>query len=132
MSFKPNAMPESKKLFDPDPINLPFIDSRLAELPGLQAIDLAELHKGRGVYFLMYDNIIVYVGQTINVFSRIQGHISEGTKEFNNVYFLPVPCGDLLAVEKKYILQFLPKYNQETKWAQNKPHEAKHVSLALN
>jgi hypothetical protein len=69
----------------------------------------------RAVYFLFLNEQIVYVGQSGNVHLRIQQHIKDREKQFNKVFYQPIPSDvDILAVEKQYILHFRPKYNYET------------------
>lgn len=77
--------------------------------------DIKPLEPIRGVYFLFLNEEIVYIGQSGNVHLRISQHIKEKEKEFNKVFYQPVPPEmDLLAIEKYYILKFRPKYNYET------------------
>lgn len=64
-----------------------------------------------GVYFLMWDGKIVYVGQTTNLHFRIGQHLTEGVKEFNRYAFLPLPPHMLDEIEDYYIDVCLPKYN---------------------
>ena len=64
------------------------------------------------VYFLL-DNIeIVYIGQSINLATRISQHML--VKDFNKVLYLPVPQENLLSVERFFIEHLTPKYNNET------------------
>ena len=64
------------------------------------------------IYFLL-DNIeIVYIGQSINLASRISQHML--VKDFNKVLYLPVPQENLLSVERFFIEHLTPKYNNET------------------
>lgn len=82
-------------------------------LSGIEGIK--PLKRIRGVYFLFLNEQIVYIGQSNNVHQRIQDHISQKEKDFNKVFYQPVPPDvDILAVEKQYILHFRPKYNYET------------------
>lgn len=75
-----------------------------------------------GVYFLIYRGIVVYVGQARSVRQRVGQHISEGRKTFDAVSYHPCDVGDLDALERRYILQFLPKYNQCQLATQVKAH----------
>lgn len=68
----------------------------------------------RGIYFLIKDNKIVYVGQSVNIFKRIKNH--KRTKDFDyyNYILLPeVSDNRLNDVEMKYIAAFSPKYNKQ-------------------
>jgi hypothetical protein len=63
------------------------------------------------VYFLIRDDIVVYVGQSTNVSSRVKtGH---GEKQFDRAVCLPVPKSKLLTVEKAFIRALKPEYNHE-------------------
>lgn len=74
----------------------------------------------RGIYFLLMGSEVVYVGQGRCVEVRIGAHIAQGKKEFDRFAVLPLPEGDLNAVEVGYILKYLPKYNAQlptnTQW----------------
>lgn len=60
-----------------------------------------------GVYFLLHEEEIVYIGQSINPGARISQHAKD--KIFDRVLLLPTM--DLDTVEAKYIKKFQPKYN---------------------
>jgi hypothetical protein len=65
-----------------------------------------------GIYFLTLNNEVVYVGQSIDIPSRVTNHrISK--KTFDRVFFLRVPADHLLEVEKNFIKTLNPKYNQQ-------------------
>jgi hypothetical protein len=61
------------------------------------------------VYFLVKARKIVYVGQTVNIASRSADH--RKSKDFDEVFFLPVPPSDLLDVEAAFIRLFRPPLN---------------------
>ena len=62
-----------------------------------------------GVYFLIKESDIVYVGQSVNVFSRLQQHMSE--KDFDKFTYLPLPKLYFDKVESFYIHMLRPKLN---------------------
>lgn len=64
-----------------------------------------------GIYILYLDNKIVYVGQSVNMYSRIQTHLSEGIKSFDEVEFIPTQYELLKKEELKLIEQHTPVYN---------------------
>ncbi len=64
-----------------------------------------------GIYILYLDNKIVYVGQSVNMYSRIQTHLSEGIKSFDEVEFIPTKYELLKKEELKLIEQHTPVYN---------------------
>ncbi len=64
-----------------------------------------------GVYFLIHEKKIVYVGQSVNVFSRISSHLSEGLKKFSEYSFIGCERKQLDVLESLYIHYLRPKYN---------------------
>ena len=68
--------------------------------------------KQRGIYFLLQDEEVVYVGKCVNGLARLTAHKTD--KKFNYFCWLDCPNADdkkLLQLETKYILKYLPKYN---------------------
>lgn len=64
------------------------------------------------VYFLLRQGEVVYVGQTSSAWpERIATHLNEGTKDFDDVWYLEVERRELSAVEAFYIRHFQPEYN---------------------
>lgn len=65
------------------------------------------------VYFLLRDNIVVYVGQSINVEKRLICH-KHSEKQFDS--FRVINCHEnlLLYYEKRWIKRFKPIYNMPT------------------
>lgn len=102
----------------------------LSDLRDIIPIDFNEL---RGVYFLFLNEEIVYIGQSQNVYVRIQNHINEKVKVFNRAFvqFIPLEF-DLQEVEKHYILKYRPKYNYETTAKScERPITAEYISYEL-
>jgi len=64
-----------------------------------------------GVYYLIKDKEVVYVGKSMNVYGRISVHISERTKDFDRFYVRPCKQNELSDLELKEILRFQPRYN---------------------
>ena len=62
-----------------------------------------------GVYFLIKNERIVYVGQSINVYSRIAEHYK--SKFFSDVFSVPCPRSNLDVLESMYIHTFNPDLN---------------------
>lgn len=63
-----------------------------------------------GVYFLLHEEEVVYVGQSTNVAQRVAtGHPD---KEFDEAFMLLVPEEQLLEVETAFIAALNPIYNQ--------------------
>jgi len=62
-----------------------------------------------GVYFLIKDREIVYVGQSVDVFLRVSQHRS--IKEFDSFSYIHVEREHLSAIERHFIDSFDPKLN---------------------
>lgn len=81
--------------------------------------DLLEVCYSTGVYFLMLEERVVYIGSSVNPMKRSLQH-RHGTKryppkEYDKVYFLSVPLEELLEMEKKLIRLFDPPLNKALK-----------------
>lgn len=63
-----------------------------------------------GIYFLINDGEIVYVGQSVNVFSRVSSHAQAG-KQFTSVKFLPCEPEKMNEIEGLLIRLLSPKLN---------------------
>jgi len=64
-----------------------------------------------GVYFLLADDEIVYVGQSVDVKKRLKQHADYSEKTFNRFFFVQCDRLELNKLEAYYILKFRPKYN---------------------
>ena len=69
------------------------------------------------IYFLFDGGVLVYIGQSINLCSRISQHVLDGEKRFDKVAAFSVPKKDLNMVEDINIYKYKPIYNQR-KWSQ--------------
>ena len=65
-----------------------------------------------GIYLLYYEREIVYVGQSVNLITRIRSHADEGRKNFDAVGIIRVPLEYLDDVETAFIRVFEPRYNR--------------------
>jgi len=65
-----------------------------------------------GVYFLCKNGEIVYIGQAINVAARITTHITEGLKDFDQIYYISCQRHRLNDLEMALIRMYKPKYNK--------------------
>jgi hypothetical protein len=65
-----------------------------------------------GIYFLIKDNKVVYVGKTENGFSRIITHIKKGEKIFDSYAMFNMDTELLDEVEIDNILYYKPIYNK--------------------
>jgi len=64
-----------------------------------------------GIYYLIQDGVIVYVGQSKNIRKRIASHIVEGKKKFDSYSFFPAEKENLNQLELDEILEHNPIYN---------------------
>lgn len=62
-----------------------------------------------GVYFLVKDWHVVYVGQSVNVLSRVAQHL--GHKDFDKFAYLPCKPEELDLIESLYIHTLRPEQN---------------------
>ena len=61
-----------------------------------------------GVYFLIRQKVVVYVGRTKNLDQRLLGHTN---KQYDDVRFFPCPESKLSYYENRWIARFKPEYN---------------------
>ena len=66
-----------------------------------------------GVYFLVFESEVVYVGQSMRPVGRIMDHLKEKQKIFDRCYLLPVAESDLVRVEAAFIRELRPIYNTQ-------------------
>jgi len=64
------------------------------------------------VYFLCYEDEVVYVGQSTDLNIRSADHLS-GAKIFDSIHYIPVALSELNRVEREFITLFNPKYNDD-------------------
>jgi len=67
-----------------------------------------------GIYFLVHNGEIVYIGQSRNIAQRIWGHEGEKRKTWDRVFFLRVPDYDLDAIEGTLLRCLKPSGNART------------------
>lgn len=65
-----------------------------------------------GVYFLMQDKEVVYIGSSNDIFTRVGNHKAEKLKIFDNYCFVECQTEILLQKELDYIVKYKPKYNK--------------------
>lgn len=65
------------------------------------------------VYFLVKKNMVIYVGQTINLQARMESHYCE--KDFDAVFYIEVPLEQRCAIEAAFIQALRPPLNLEVK-----------------
>ena len=120
-----------------DGINLPelkFINSsfvipqsavpkELLLIKNLYEIPQSILNTPPGIYFLCIDGNIQYIGQAKHILNRILGHVNEGKKDFNSVFFIACPLHTLDGLESALIRKFKPPLNKEYILASDKNEE---------
>lgn len=62
-----------------------------------------------GIYFLINNNKIIYIGKSIDIDARLYRHKKERRINFEYFYFKEYPKNILSKIEAKYIFKFLPK-----------------------
>jgi DNA-binding transcriptional regulator YiaG len=87
----------------------------ISSLPRLPISERKKLPNSRGLYFVLSEDEIVYIGQTINFKQRwIAHHISSYINSFQNVdiaWWQTQESADLSELENKAISFFQPKLN---------------------
>lgn len=66
-----------------------------------------------GIYFLIRDDRIVYVGQSVHVEARLAAHAADMSKAFDKAVWYPCPRESLSATERAYLSALLPEYNND-------------------
>ena len=86
--------------------------SKLKNIPFDNVVNDYDYKKQTGVYFLMKNNNVVYVGKSQRcINNRVINH--KKNKDFDDVYFISItPCfANIDIAEYVYINVFNPKYN---------------------
>ena len=63
-----------------------------------------------GIYFLIKNNKVVYVGKSENIGLRVRVH--KYSKDFDSFTIINCDSSELKNLERDYIFKFLPKYNK--------------------
>lgn len=87
----------------------------LLALKGIRKLRIDFMNTNSGIYFLCMNNEIVYIGQSVNVTSRVAQHLGEKQKYFNNSFFINCPIDKLDEMEFALIARYKPKYNRRYK-----------------
>ena len=74
------------------------------------ALTTVPFQRGAYVYFLLSNNKIVYIGQSVTPAARIGKHIADG-KEFDTAYVMDVEEAYMPAIELACIMRYLPEYS---------------------
>ena len=66
-----------------------------------------------GIYFLINEDEIVYVGQASDILNRVYFHAKDKSKVFDSFSFVDIDNdADFNAIEAEYIFRFGPMYNK--------------------
>ena len=87
-----------------------------------------DIYTPPSVYFLIFRGEVVYVGQTVNLSSRIEHH--KTNKEFDRVLHMHIDKERLLEIERFFIEILEPKYNKEG-FVQNKSYRFKDLGYTF-
>jgi hypothetical protein len=68
-------------------------------------------YRACGVYFLLLDDEIVYIGQSVDCFQRVSTHARDESKTFNRACYVSVPKEELDDIESVLIALFKPVHN---------------------
>lgn len=85
-------------------------EARIHEIISASVAPIRELEYC-GIYFLIFRSEIVYVGQSLDVKSRVNVHLGEGRIKFSSYNWEPCPQDRLNEVEARYIWDLEPKLN---------------------
>lgn len=91
----------------------PRVDGWAERLASIPSAFSTRLQTDCGVYFLIRNDVVHYVGQSNNMAYRCGQHAAE--KEFDRVIMLPVPSQDLNRVEALFITLLRPAMNGSVK-----------------
>ncbi len=89
---------------DPPTFGVPL---SLCNISGLRVIQVTKFPPC--IYFLVRKKEVVYVGQSISLMSRIQGH---GDKDFDSVFYVAVLESRIVETEDAFIRAMQPIYNK--------------------
>ncbi|MFW6281710.1 MAG: GIY-YIG nuclease family protein [bacterium] len=79
--------------------------------------------KTTGIYKLIQDDEIVYIGQSLNCERRIGTHLKSDDKDFNSFEIIPCKEQELDELEREYINKYEPEYNKQGKAPKNRKLE---------
>lgn len=89
----------------------PLRSHPLLSLEQIVAVAVPKAHTLCGIYFLIREDRIVYVGQSRNMPVRIRQHKADPGKKFERYAMHVCPARLLDRLERYYILRFQPEYN---------------------
>ena len=88
-----------------------YLPSQLEHSENIKASPEMLLEIKEGVYFLVNNDVIVYVGKSVNIAKRIISHIEKGDKSFSDMFFIEVNGWERHKLETACIKKYKPRYN---------------------
>lgn len=88
-----------------------FVDGRGLLQADFIASKAMSFGKIVGVYFLLKDDAIVYVGRSTDILTRLANHSREASKAFNRAFVVECPAAHMDRLERLYIDKFKPPHN---------------------
>jgi hypothetical protein len=73
-----------------------------------------------GIYFLIRDGRVMYVGQSVNIDARIATHYRSPRRKFDGWHWLPCEPSALDALERRYLDALLPPWNADPETARKR------------
>jgi hypothetical protein len=84
-----------------------------SDVDAIVAASVPWLGNGPGIYFLISDGKIVYIGQSFSTMLRVRCHSSD--KDFDRWHWVPCELARLNATERAYLNLFKPPLNRDPK-----------------
>jgi hypothetical protein len=117
-SARPSQQQTTKLEISPKKLEISTAKRRSSEFMTSDEIlaHSADMDKSSGVYFLIREGRIIYVGQSRNVYARIGAHRD---KSFDRITIFLCDLKDLLMIEAAYIKALQPELNRKIRAAQS-------------
>lgn len=74
-----------------------------------------------GIYFLLLNGGVVYVGSSVHILGRVGDHACD--KKFNSAVWIPCGLRNMAELEEKYIQEFNPRHNKQRTVQRRTPRE---------
>lgn len=98
------------------------VPAELSKINDLYHLPIQDINTPPGIYFLCKNDKIQYIGQSVNVASRVMQHIREGMKDFDNVFFITCNVSRLTELESSLIKYLTPPLNKKDNLNLNQNH----------
>jgi len=91
------------------------VPGQLSQIEDLYEVDIDSLCDVSGIYFLCFNEEVIYVGQSVSIGNRVMTHKRSKVNKFNKVFFIFCPKHQLDYFESYFINLFNPKNNKVKK-----------------